>query len=167
MKLGSANIRARARKKKEMPPFFAAARRNQKTKNKTHAQPKGNAKEKFNFTNHSRVITWKMNFFLFFRFFFFRSADDARAERCRPISPRSSTPPWLAPPFPRQTNNSQFVRFNFGVCFVKFFNFTFVINQTRAPNWLKVNDQPGKLASLRTVWDSLNLTIDRHLFGLF
>lgn len=57
---------------KEIPPFFAAARRNQKAAGKAKltrsgCKRKGKAKEKFNFTNHSRVITWKMNFFVSFQ----------------------------------------------------------------------------------------------------
>lgn len=139
-----------------MPPFFAAARRNQKAKaksknqSKTHAQPKGNAKEKFNFTNHSRVITWKMNFFLSSSCVARHPnpADLSCADGKVPPHQLVQLLPALAPPSPFcwQTNNSQFVRFNFCVCFVKFFNFTFVINQTRAPNWLKVNAQPCVLA---------------------
>jgi len=53
----------RREEKKSAAIFSAAKNQRADEKSKTHAQQKGNAREKFNFTNHSRVITWKMNFF--------------------------------------------------------------------------------------------------------
>lgn len=80
------------------------------------AAAKGKAKEKFNFTNHSRVITWKMNFFVSFQ-----QGSPSRSRlraRSRSRSRLRSADGKVAHPLPLlpwQTNNSQFVRFNFCV----------------------------------------------------
>lgn len=79
------------------------------------AVAKGKAKEKFNFTNHSRVITWKMNFFVSFQQGS-PSRSRLRARRRSRSRLRSAVGKVARPLFhPWQTNNSQFVRFNFCV----------------------------------------------------
>lgn len=98
--------REKRTEKKSAAIFSAAKNQRADEKSKTHAQQKGNAREKFNLTNHSRVITWKMNSFFppprkFWSF---------EMERYRNFG---------------ATNNWQFVHFNFCVRFEKKIQFYF------------------------------------------
>lgn len=93
----------------------AEIKRQREKQNSLAVAAKGKAKEKFNFTNHSRVITWKMNFFVSFQQ---GSPSQSRLRaRSRSRSRLRSADGKVARPLflPRQTNNSQFVRFNFCV----------------------------------------------------
>lgn len=98
--------KAKQSETKENSAIFCS--RAQKSKSKTHLE-KGKAKEKLNFTNHSRVITWKMNFFVS------KLQTRSLASSSEKVAPRLPCSGHPLSPTIWQTNNLQFVRFNFCV----------------------------------------------------